>query len=75
MLGKGSRLSNATPFSSTGITSRGRIGIDAALTGRALTNPWFTDPIDKESLIAGINELVGSIKHGQFSSQTHAPVS
>ncbi|KAF6760392.1 cellobiose dehydrogenase [Ephemerocybe angulata] len=52
-----------TTYLSTGITSRGRIGIDAALTGRALTNPWFTDPVDKASLITGINELVSSIKN------------
>lgn len=53
-------------FSSTGITSRGRIGIDAALTGRALKEPWFTDPVDKESLITGINEIISSIKNGKL---------
>ena len=53
-----------TVYLSTGITSRGRIGIDAALTARPLVEPWFTDPIDKAVLIEGINELVGSIKNG-----------
>jgi len=52
---------------STGITSRGRIGIDAALTARPLVEPWFTDPIDKAVLIEGINDLVGSIKNGMYS--------
>jgi len=56
-----------TVYLSTGITSRGRIGIDAALTARPLVEPWFTDPIDKAVLIEGINELVGSIKNGMYS--------
>lgn len=58
-----SQIFTITTYLSTGITSRGRIGIDAALTGRALENPWFVDPVDKESLIEGIKELVGSIKN------------
>jgi len=56
-----------TVYLSTGITSRGRIGIDAALTARPLVEPWFTDPIDKAVLIEGINDLVGSIKNGMYS--------
>lgn len=55
-----------TTYLSTGITSRGRIGIDAALTGRALKNPWFVDPVDKEVLIKGINEVVSSIRFGEL---------
>nr|WFD55757.1 cellobiose dehydrogenase [Coprinellus micaceus] len=51
-----------TTYLSTGITSRGRIGIDAALTGRALKNPWFVDPVDKETLVKGINELLSSVR-------------
>ncbi|KAJ2927968.1 hypothetical protein H1R20_g9137, partial [Candolleomyces eurysporus] len=57
------KIFTITTYLSTGITSRGRIGIDAALTGRALANPWFTDPVDKESLITGINEILSSMKN------------
>lgn len=56
-----------TTYLSTGITSRGRIGIDAALTGRALKNPWFVDPVDKEVLIKGINEVISSVRFGEMS--------
>jgi len=56
-----------TIYLSTGITSRGRIGIDAALTACPVVEPWFTDPIDKAVMIQGINELVGSIKNGMYN--------
>ncbi|KAK0199858.1 hypothetical protein DFS33DRAFT_1399343 [Desarmillaria ectypa] len=46
---------------STGLTSRGRIGIDAALTARALVNPWFVDVIDREVLLQGLQEIVSSM--------------
>lgn len=60
------------PFRSTGITSRGRIGIDAAMTARPLINPWFTDPIDKALLIQNINDLISNIKSGLcIPVQTH----
>lgn len=55
--------------SSTGITSRGRIGIDAAMTARPLITPWFTDPVDKAVLIQGINDIVANIKSGMFYSK------
>jgi len=51
-------------FRSTGITSRGRIGIDAALTARPLVAPWFVDPIDKEVLLQGLNDIVAGIPAG-----------
>ncbi|KAF8154680.1 cellobiose dehydrogenase [Crassisporium funariophilum] len=57
-----SQIMTITTYLSTGITSRGRIGIDAALTARPLVNPWFVDPIDKEVLIQGINDLIANIK-------------
>jgi len=48
-----------TVYLSTGITSRGRVGlVDDAGTMGIITDPWFTDPIDKEVLISGINELL-----------------
>ncbi|TFK24100.1 cellobiose dehydrogenase [Coprinopsis marcescibilis] len=58
-----SNIFTITTYLSTGVTSRGRIGIDAALTARALKNPWFTDPVDKEVLLKGIHEIVNAVKH------------
>jgi len=58
-----SKIFTITTYLSTGLTSRGRIGIDAALTARALTNPWFTDPIDKEVLIQGITTLLSTMNN------------
>lgn len=52
-------------YRSTGLTSRGRIGIDAALTARALVNPWFTDEIDKEVLLQGLQEIVSTMPQGK----------
>ncbi|KAG6918092.1 substrate-specific activator of APC-dependent proteolysis [Tephrocybe rancida] len=57
-----SNIFTITAYLSTGITSRGRIGIDAAMTARALVGPWFTDPIDKAVLIQGLNDIVSNIK-------------
>jgi len=62
-----SQLMTITIYLSTGITSRGRIGIDAALTARPVVEPWFTDPIDKAVMIQGIDDIVGSIKNGVCS--------
>ncbi|EAU86798.2 cellobiose dehydrogenase [Coprinopsis cinerea okayama7 len=58
-----SNIFTITTYLATGITSRGRIGIDAALTARALKNPWFTDPVDKEVLLKGIHELIDAMEH------------
>ncbi|KAF9004636.1 hypothetical protein BDQ17DRAFT_1390151 [Cyathus striatus] len=57
-----SQIFTITTYLSTGITSRGRIGIDAALTARPLVNPWFTDPADKTTLIQVINDLLANVK-------------
>ncbi|TFK37026.1 cellobiose dehydrogenase [Crucibulum laeve] len=57
-----SQIFTITTYLSTGITSRGRIGIDAALTARPLIGPWFQDPIDKAVLIQGINDVISNIK-------------
>ncbi|KAK0444192.1 cellobiose dehydrogenase [Desarmillaria tabescens] len=56
-----SQIFTITAYLSTGLTSRGRIGIDAALTARALVNPWFVDEIDREALLQGLNEIVSSM--------------
>lgn len=53
-------------ISSTGITSRGRVGIDASMTGQVLVNPWFVDPVDKAVLIQGINDIVSTVPLGML---------
>lgn len=58
-----SQIFTITVYLSTGITSRGRVGIDAAMTARPLVNPWFADPVDKGVLIQGINDIVANIKN------------
>ncbi|EIN05508.1 cellobiose dehydrogenase [Punctularia strigosozonata HHB-11173 SS5] len=52
-----SQIWTITVYLSQGITSRGRVGIDAALRGTPLVNPWFTDPIDKQVLIQALNDI------------------
>ena len=52
-------------FSSTGVTSRGRIGLtSSALGAGALVNPWFVDPVDKATLINGINQVISLASQG-----------
>ncbi len=61
-------------YRSTGLTSRGRIGIDAALTARALVNPWFTDEIDREVLLQGLQEIVSTMPQGEWELIGNASV-
>lgn len=56
------KIFTITVYLSYGITSRGRIGIDAAMKGQALTNPWFQDPIDKTVLIDGLKQIINAAK-------------
>ncbi|KAI0765073.1 cellobiose dehydrogenase [Fomes fomentarius] len=51
-----------TVYLSHGITSRGRVGIDAGLTGKPLVNPWLVDPIDKTVLLQALKDVVTNIK-------------
>ena len=60
-------LNWARLHSSQGITSRGRIGVDAALRGQALTNPWFTDPADKTILVQALKDVVSTMSTGMRS--------
>lgn len=50
-----------TTYLSAGLTSRGRVGIDAALTAKILDEPWYTDSADKDAHLDFINELVNNI--------------
>jgi cellobiose dehydrogenase (acceptor) len=56
-----SQLMTITAYLSTGITSRGRIGIDAALTATPIVNPWFTDPVDKQVLLQGLEDILSTV--------------
>ncbi|KAH7102802.1 cellobiose dehydrogenase, partial [Auriculariales sp. MPI-PUGE-AT-0066] len=51
-----------TVYLSYGITSRGRIGIDASMKGYAITRPWFTDPVDKVAMIQGLTSIINAAK-------------
>ncbi|CEL59822.1 Cellobiose dehydrogenase OS=Phanerochaete chrysosporium GN=CDH-1 PE=1 SV=1 [Rhizoctonia solani AG-1 IB] len=52
-----------TMYLSTGLTSTGRIGLDdASLRMRAITKPWFTDPVDKAVMVNAINDVLATYK-------------
>ncbi|KAL0958866.1 hypothetical protein HGRIS_014182 [Hohenbuehelia grisea] len=57
-----SQIFTITTYLSTGITSRGRIGIDAALRARPLVDPWLQDPNDKPVLLQALGDIVAGIK-------------
>ncbi|KAJ7254674.1 cellobiose dehydrogenase [Mycena haematopus] len=50
-----------TAYLSAGIKSRGRLGINAALTALPLVNPWLVDPVDKSTLITGLKDIVSTL--------------
>nr|BAC20641.1 cellobiose dehydrogenase [Grifola frondosa] len=56
-----SEIFTITVYLSQGITSRGRIGINAGLEATALVNPWLTDPVDKTVLIQALNDVVSNM--------------
>ncbi|KAJ7730606.1 hypothetical protein DFH07DRAFT_162631 [Mycena maculata] len=58
-----SQVFAVTVYLSTGLTSRGRIGIDSNLTALPLVEPYFTDPIDEATLVAAINDVITSVKN------------
>ncbi|KAH8103281.1 cellobiose dehydrogenase [Cristinia sonorae] len=57
-----SNIFTITMYLSTGLTSRGRVGIDAALRAKPLVNPWFADPTDKVVLLRALNDVVSNMK-------------
>ncbi len=57
-----SQIFTITVYLSQGITSRGRVGIDAALNAKPLVNPWLTDPVDKTILLQALNDVISNIK-------------
>ncbi|KZS87659.1 cellobiose dehydrogenase [Sistotremastrum niveocremeum HHB9708] len=59
-----SQVFSITVYLSTGVTSRGRIGISSSQLGASiLTNPWFTDPNDKATLVNGLQQIINSAKN------------
>ncbi|KAJ7182657.1 cellobiose dehydrogenase [Mycena crocata] len=50
-----------TVYLSTGIKSRGRLGINAALNAVPLVNPWLVDAGDRAALIQGLKNVVSTI--------------
>lgn len=51
-----------TFYLSQGITSRGRIGINSDLKGFPVVQPWFQDPLDQQTLVAGIKDAIAGIQ-------------
>jgi len=51
-----------TTYLTTGITSRGRVGIDSDLKAILSVPPWFTDPADKSTMIDALNSIVANIQ-------------
>ncbi|KAA1477787.1 hypothetical protein DENSPDRAFT_867739 [Dentipellis sp. KUC8613] len=56
-----SQIFTITVYLSEGITSRGRIGIDAALRAQPIVNPWLVDPVDKVVLVQALNDVVSNL--------------
>jgi len=55
-----SQIFTITVYLSSGITSRGRIGVDVTGKGLTITNPWFQDPNDKTTIISAINSILST---------------
>ncbi|KAG9000556.1 hypothetical protein FRB94_005345 [Tulasnella sp. JGI-2019a] len=55
-----SQIFTITVYISSGLTSRGRIGIDNTMYGKIITPPWFQDPTDKAVIITAINNLLST---------------
>ena len=56
-----SQIFTITVYLSTGIQSRGRVGIDAALRASPLVNPWLVNPVDKAVLLQSLHDITNSI--------------
>ncbi|EIW75667.1 cellobiose dehydrogenase [Coniophora puteana RWD-64-598 SS2] len=56
-----SQIFTITSYLSWGITSRGRLGINAGLTGTPLVNPWLVDPVDKAVLVQALEDIVSNV--------------
>ncbi|KAJ7662442.1 hypothetical protein B0H17DRAFT_1211914 [Mycena rosella] len=58
-----SQVFAVTVYLSTGLTSRGRIGIDSTLQALPLVQPYLTDPVDEATLVTAINDIIASVKN------------
>ena len=61
-----SQIFTITVYLSQGISSRGRVGIDAALNMKPLVNPWLTDPVDKTVLLQALRDITNNLKTGAY---------
>lgn len=58
-----SQIFTITVYLSQGISSRGRVGIDAALNMKPLVNPWLTDPVDKTVLLQALEDVISNMSN------------
>ncbi|KAJ6483504.1 hypothetical protein C8R47DRAFT_1217585 [Mycena vitilis] len=58
-----SQVFAVTLYLSTGLTSRGRIGVDANMNAVPLVQPYFTDPVDEATLVTAIKDVIASVKN------------
>lgn len=56
---------------SANISSRGRIGIDAALRAQPIVQPWLVDPVDKTILLQALNDVVSNMNSGMCFFRTY----
>nr|AGE45679.1 cellobiose dehydrogenase [Phlebia lindtneri]AGE97206.1 cellobiose dehydrogenase [Phlebia lindtneri] len=56
-----SQIFTITVYLSTGVQSRGRVGIDAALRASPLVQPWLVNPVDKQILLQALHDVVSNI--------------
>lgn len=61
-----SNIFTITVYLSQGITSRGRIGIDSTMYMSQITQPYFQDPVDKSTLMTGIQDVLSTVNQGAF---------
>jgi cellobiose dehydrogenase (acceptor) len=60
-----SQIFTITTYLSTGIQSRGRIGITASLNALPIVQPWLNNAVDETVLVQALNDLVSNIKSGR----------
>jgi len=57
-----SQVFSITVYLSTGVTSRGRVGLTSSELGAgALVNPWFQDPNDQTTLVQILQGLINNV--------------
>jgi len=57
-----SQILTITTYLTTGITSRGRVGIDSNLRAILSVPPWFTDPVDKSTMVTALEAIIANVQ-------------